>query len=96
MPKKPYFTNFSDVQKALCGVAIAFYAIYKLWLKDNPSIKEDLGSIYPYLMQVWVLIMIFSAGFSGWQLVAYLPNPKTLLKKKEEPDIGPDNENEIN
>ncbi len=86
MEKKiPESNNFSTFQKVLCGIAIAFYTIYKFWLKD-PDIKKDLGVAYPWIVMIWVIVMLFTAGLSGWQVIAYFPNPRNLIKKNKDKD----------
>jgi hypothetical protein len=83
----PTPNNFSTYQKVLCGIAVAFWVIYKLWLKDE-SIIKDLGPAYPWFIMMWVIVMLVCAGFSGWQLVTYakdyIPGAKKYLDKKDE------------
>lgn len=83
MENKSTLSNFSTWQKASLGIAASFYAVYKIWLKD-PEIVKNLGTAYPIVLMVWTIIMIFAAGMSGWQLMNYLPDPKSIIKKKKD------------
>lgn len=65
---KPYF---STTQNILAGIAVSFYGIYK-WFLSDANIIKDLGTSYPWVIMVWVIIMLFSAGFSGTSLAMYI------------------------
>lgn len=77
--------KFTIYQKVSLGIAAAFYTVYKVWLKD-PEIIKNLGVIYPYVIMVWTLIMLFSAGMSGWALLDYIKTPKNIFKSKKPDD----------
>jgi len=65
------YTKFSAVQNILAGIACSFYLIYKYYLSE-PSVIKDFGSWYPWFLQVWLFIMVFSAGLSGPKLWSYV------------------------
>lgn len=73
---KPY----SRWQNVLAGIACAFYVIYKFELSD-PKVIKDLGISYPWVIMIWVIIMIFSAGFSGVSLFLYVTKYAPIVMK---------------
>jgi ABC-type uncharacterized transport system permease subunit len=84
----PKTFNIPNVQKILLGIALAFWAIYKLVLKD-PAIVKDLGSAYGAYLSLWLMVTLACAGLSGWQFALFIwdmvkDKIKDKVKKVEE------------
>lgn len=67
----PKTFNISNAQKTLLGIALAFWLIYKLVLKD-PVIVKDLGSAYGAYLALWLMVTLVCAGLSGWQFGLFI------------------------
>jgi hypothetical protein len=73
-------TLFSSVQNVLASIAVPFYLIYRFYLSD-PKIIKDLGSVYPWFVMVWVIVMLTSAGVSGTKVIQYAVKYLPLVAK---------------